>query len=86
MGKKKAASAPSDFGCSSAGCPVTGRDKVKKCAQCLAVWYCSPECQRQHWRRSGGNRKAFCKPEARRSIRAGGGTAKGPTTGSRGRW
>ena len=27
------------------------------------AWYCSPECQKQHWRSNGGNHRAHCKPK-----------------------
>ena len=63
MGKKKASCEGDLHRCGNLDCDVAGRDKVgKKCARCLAVRYCSEECQRQHWRRSGGNHRAHCKP------------------------
>lgn len=32
---------------------------LKKCSRCLRAAYCSPECQREHWR---AGHKAECKP------------------------
>ena len=70
--KKKAASAPGDFQCANAGCDVTGRDKVnKQCARCLAVFYCSRKCQKQHWSSRGGNHNAFCKPAPKPAAASG---------------
>ena len=63
MGKKEAASAPADFPCANAACPVTGRDNVnQRCAGCRAVWYCGRRCQKRHWSSNGGNHRAHCKP------------------------
>ena len=67
MGRGKKATAEGALRCGNLDCDVTGRDKVNQCcARCLAVRYCSERCQRQHWRRSGGNHRAHCKPPARR--------------------
>ena len=78
MGRGKKAAAEGDLcRCGNLDCDVAGRDKVdKKCARCLAVRYCSEKCQRQHWRRSGGNHRAHCRPPPRPD----GATVSGPAS------
>lgn len=34
--------------CAAAGCRVMS--KLKKCSKCTIVYYCSPSCQRTHWK------------------------------------
>ena len=34
---------------------------VQKCSGCQFARYCSPECQRDDWRASGGNHRAKCR-------------------------
>lgn len=45
-------------------CPVCGKKGSKRCSRCLQVYYCSSECQRQHWKKTssggGGGHKTFC--------------------------
>ena len=62
MEKKKAA-AEGGFRCANLDCNVTGRHKVNtRCARCLAVCYCSSECQR----RIGTGAAATTRPTANR--------------------
>jgi len=31
-------------------CQVCGKESIKKCSRCNLAWYCSPDCQRKHWK------------------------------------
>mmetsp|Transcript_32043 Transcript_32043/g.96434 ORF Transcript_32043/g.96434 Transcript_32043/m.96434 type:complete len:1595 (+) Transcript_32043:1276-6060(+) len=42
---------------------------MKRCRRCMAVYYCSEECQRQHWK--VGGHKDECKPRSE-SVKPGG--------------
>ncbi|KAI0032959.1 hypothetical protein K488DRAFT_48696 [Vararia minispora EC-137] len=44
------------------GCALCGKKTTSRCSSCLSVHYCSPECQRAHWK----EHRSFC-----RSIRGG---------------
>ncbi len=35
---------------------------LKKCSKCLLVFYCGPECQREHWKKK--HKKECCNPDA----------------------
>ena len=72
-GKKAAAGA---LRCVNLDFGGTGRDMVNKnCERFLAVRYCSEKCQREHWRRSGGNHKAHCKLPPKPDVAAASGPA-----------
>jgi hypothetical protein len=51
-------SADAVLGCAFCGKnPEAGSKKLEKCSKCQAVWYCSKECQRKHWK---SGHKAMC--------------------------
>ena len=35
--------------CEKPGCASGSEGKLKICTGCRGVWYCSRECQREHW-------------------------------------
>jgi len=41
------------FQCQSCG----SKENIKKCRQCMTVWYCSTDCQKKHWPKH----RDFCK-------------------------
>lgn len=51
--------------CANTGC---GQKPQRCCSRCRAVFYCSPECQRKHWK-EGGHRK-YCVAPAKAAAAA----------------
>ena len=49
--------------CATCGGPPLAGAKLKACGRCRSVWYCSPECQKQHW--GEGGHKQACLPKDR---------------------
>ena len=47
------------YACNAAEVESTAR-KFKKCSACNIATYCSPECQREHWKRAEGGHKEEC--------------------------
>lgn len=51
--------------CDRKGCPKNDINaKLKRCARCQMVWYCSVECQKEQWKI---HRTTLCAPAARES-------------------
>eukprot|EP00051_Salpingoeca_urceolata_P019536 m.286265 g.286265 ORF g.286265 m.286265 type:complete len:755 (-) comp19437_c2_seq6:1104-3368(-) len=48
---------PMRAACATCGVKEKGTARHKRCAQCLSVMYCSPKCQRRHWK---NGHKAVC--------------------------